>query len=251
MSAFVQVADVAKDMRRGYLASLPEPQEWFLEELVRAGEVWAAPGLGYAVFHGDTLVEFHVVERANAAAHLDGLRQVRPFAKALGKSFDHVLMDAARALRWAAVETGYLFRKRRRVAVEAMDGFRLAQAEAGNLPDVWATGRDFYDSADEVAQIHRSGGLWVAFHHSDVVGSGVVIPLDGTGAVADIGMVTRPDQRKKGIASLVISTLADHLERAGVRPICGCAERNIGSKAALENAGFVTEHRLVQISVPG
>lgn len=250
MSAFVRVADVPQHQRTEYLASLPEPQEWFLEELIRSGEVWSASGAGYAIFHKDTLVEFYAENSEDAHLQLSRLVQQRPFTKGLCKSFDRVLMDAAETLGWGLVETGFLFRKRNPVVLNKFDGFQLVRARSTDVAEVWATGRDFYDCEDEVAQLYRSNGLWIALDDGQLVGSGVLIPIDGSGDVVDIGMVTRPDQRNRGLGSLIVYELANLLEREGKRPICGCAEQNTASKAALENAGFISEHRLVQISVP-
>ncbi len=250
MSTFLRVANLPISLRSQYLASLPEPQEWFLEELVRSGEVWKFPCGGYAIFHGDTLVEFYALDSTKAHRHLSNLIQQRPFRKVLCKSFDRVLIDAAQKLGWALVETGFLFRKRNPIILSKSDTFHLERARSIDLPDAWMTGRDFYDNKDEVAQIFRSGGLWIAFNEGQMVGSGVMIPIDGSGDVVDIGMVTRPDQRNRGFASLIVSDLANLLESESKRPICGCAETNLASKAALEKAGFVSEHRLVEISIP-
>jgi len=249
MSYFMPVADLPISLRDQYLASLPEPQEWFLEEMVRSGNVWDLSGKGYAVFHGDTLVEFHAIDRDQAPLLLSGLAQQRPFKKGLCKSFDTVLMEAAQSLGWTMLETGYLFRKRIPARLMAKDGFRLRQARESDLAEAWETGRDFFDSIEEVQRLYCAGGLWIAFHVGQMVGSGVMIPIDGSGDVVDIGMVTRPNQRNKGIASMIVCELASNLERDGKRPICGCAESNRASKAALEKAGFVSEHRLVQMSI--
>lgn len=232
------------------MASLPEPQEWFLEEQVRSGEFWHSPGVGYAIFHNDNLVEFYAIDSDNAPAILSDLLRQRPFKKGLCKSFDNTPIAAAKTLGWDLVETGFLFRKRRRVLLNNRDTFELRRATQSDLTDAWTTGRDFYDSLDEVAQLYQGNGLWIAFDDGQLVGSGIMIPIDRSGQVVDIGMVTRLSQRNKGFASLIVSTLADIAERAGKRPICGCAESNLASKSALENAGFVSEHRLVQISVP-
>lgn len=238
-------------LRSQYLASLPEPQEWFLEELVRSGKVWASPGEGYAIFHGDNLVEFYAINSGDAPLHLSNLLQQRPFRKGLCKSFDHVLMDAAKTLGWTLVETGFLFRKRNPVILNKRGTFQLVRARPVDLQDVWNTGRDFYVSKDGLEQLFQSNGIWIAFNDGQLVGSGVMIPIDASGDVVDIGMVTRPDRRSKGFGSLIAAGLADLLESEGKRPICGCAESNLESKATLENAGFVSEHRLVQMSIPG
>lgn len=251
MSDYRPVAHLSQSLRNRYLASLPEPQEWFLEEMVREGEVWEAPGVGYGVFHGERLVEFYVTDGADAALQLAKLLRRRPFAAGLCKSFDAVLLGAAKTLGWGLVETGFLFRKRGAMRVAVRDGFAVRQAEPGDLARVWATGNDFYDGPEDVARLFDARGLWVAQYQGQMVGSGVMIPIDGSGVVVDIGMVTRPDQRNRGFASAVICALADHLEDAGKRPVCGCAQGNLASKSALEKAGFVSEHRLVQLHLPG
>jgi len=250
MTNFSQVTALPHTLRSQYLASLPEPQEWFLEELVRSGEVWESPTGVYAIFQGDTLVEFHAAKSIEAQPYLSTLVQQRPFTKALCKSFDTVLMDATRTLEWEAVETAYLFRDRNPIALNGPDTFKLERARSADLADAWTNGRDFFDSEDEVAQMFRADGLWIAFNDGHPVGSGVMIPIDGSGHVVDIGMVTRPDQRNKGFASLIVSKLAGILEQDGKRPICGCAKGNLASKAALENAGFVSKHRLFRLRIP-
>jgi len=241
-------------LRQSYLASLAEPQEWFLEELVRSGEVWTQPGQGYAVFNGDTLVEFHHSDGANAAAQLADLYRQRPFTQILGKSFDYALMQAAQDLGWTGAQTGYLFRKREAVSLISPAQFELRRATASDLPYAWEIGQDFYDSPDELEQVYKSDSLWVAFDGGQeaepMVGSGITIAIDGAHQTFDLGMVTCPRQRNKGYGSLIIAGLADRLERAGKRPICGCGPSNSASKAALEKAGFISEHRLVQFTPP-
>ncbi len=250
MSTYQQVHTLPQTMRRRYLGALLEPQEWFLEEQVRSGEIWVRPGAGYAVFAGDTLVEFYAMDSADAAGDLLDLSRQRPFGQVLGKSYDHALINAARKLGWRLVETGFLFRRRAPVVLKKMANFQLVRARATDLSEVWDVGRDFYVSREEVERLFQSGGLWIATIDGEMVGNGTTIPVDASDTVLDIGMVTRPGQRNKGVASLIVAELADMLEIEGKRPICGCAQSNLASKAALEKAGFVSEHRLVRIDVP-
>ncbi len=250
MSTFLRVANLPLALRSQYLASLPEPQEWFLEELVRSGEVWELPGEAYAVFHGVNLVEFFAVNSTKGAMHLSALVRQKPFKKGLCKSFDYDLIDAVKTLGWTMDKTGFLFRKRNQIILNTVANFQLAKARATDLGAAWAAGRDFFASRDEVDQIFQADGLWIAFKDGHLVGSGVMTPIDETGNVMDIGMVVQPSHRNKGFASLIVSGLANVLESEGKRPICGCAHSNPASKAALEKAGFVSEHRLVQMNVP-
>jgi GNAT superfamily N-acetyltransferase len=248
VAGFSRVAKPLAVLRRAYLASLPEPQEWFLEELVRDGETWQLGEAGYAVIRGDRLVEFYAEDRTDGPALLRDLMRHRPFDSALCKSFDAGLMEAAKALGWQRVETGFLFRKRVPVSAPRPPGFRLARAQRRDVSEIWQTGQDFYDSAAEVVQLFQDGALWAAFNDAQMVGSGVTLPIDGSGAVVDIGMVVRAERRGAGLGRAIVCALADRLEREGKRPICGCGQSNHASKGALENAGFVSEHRLVRLS---
>ena len=248
VAGFARVPAPPAALRRAYLDALPEPQEWFLEELVRGGEAWQLGEAGYAVFHGDRLVEFYATTLAEGPALLRALTRHRPFGGGLCKSFDAGLMGAAKALGWQSVETGFLFRKRVPVVLPRPARVELAQARRVELNEVWTTGPDFYDSMAEVEQLFQEGGLWVASDGMQIVGSAVTLAIDDTGAVVDIGMVVRPERRGAGLGSAIVGALADQLERTGKRPICGCGPSNHASKGALENAGFVSEHRLVHLS---
>jgi len=163
-------------------------------------------------------------------------------------------MQAAQDLGWTGAQTGYLFRKREAVSLISPAQFELRRATASDLPYAWEIGQDFYDSPDELEQVYKSDSLWVAFDGGQeaepMVGSGITIAIDGAHQTFDLGMVTCPRQRNKGYGSLIIAGLADRLERAGKRPICGCGPSNSASKAALEKAGFISEHRLVQFTPP-
>jgi len=207
MKTYEKVLTPPSALRQSYLASLREPQEWFLEELVISGEVWALPGQSYAVFNGDTLVECHPSDNANAVAQLSDLHRQLPFTRILAKSFDHALMQAAHDLGWPATETGYLFRKRNPVSLDRPARFDLRRAEAHDLPQAWEIGQDFYDSADEVAQFFKSNTLWVACDAGQMVGTGITIAIDGAHQTFDLGMVTCPRRARRPEANLRMRAL--------------------------------------------
>ena len=71
MTGFALYRGPSLRLRRAYLASLEEPQEWFLEELVGSGSVWLHEDGSYAITHHDTLVEF------SSASHDFGAKRLR------------------------------------------------------------------------------------------------------------------------------------------------------------------------------
>ncbi len=250
MNAFKRTATPSEALRRDYLKSLSEPQEWFLEELVQSGEVWEMPGTGYGVFHEGTLVEFFMANARDAVSGLTELRDVRPFEVALCKSFDQALLEAATALGGAVSEVGFLFRKRNRVNLTKPEGFRIVSANPRDLEEACKVGGDFFSSREEVVELLNSGCLWIAWCQSEIVGCGVTSELGKPFNAVDVGMVVSKLRRNQGFGTAIVMALSNALEGEGKMPICGCAKRNVASKNTLERAGFVSEHRLLRIQFP-
>lgn len=250
MLTFSHVSAQPNLMRERNLASLPEPQEWFLEELVRDGEVWEVPGKAYAVFHGSTLVEFYSDDAPIGSESLVQLRTCRPFDTALCKSFDLTLLNASKALGCRVQEAAFLFRRRVPIELTTPEGFRLMKAETHDYDQALRLGGDFFSGQDELEQLIKSDALWMALHHSQMVGCGVTYPLGAPFDAVDIGMVISKDRRNCGFGTALVAALADFVESQGLRPICGCAKDNLASRATLEKAGFVSEHRLLRLEFP-
>lgn len=250
MPMFTQTSALPRLSRDRYLASLREPQEWFLEELVRDGEVWEVPGKAYAVFHAATLVEFHVEDAATASQHLTHLRTCRPFETALCKSFDPTLLNAAKSLGCRVQDAAFLFRKRVPVEWPRPEGFQIVKAQAHDVDPALRLGGDFFAGLDDVERLFATGDLWIARQNSQMVGCGVTYPLGTQVDAVDIGMVIGKDWRNRGFGVALVGALADLVERRGQRPICGCAKDNLASRATLEKAGFVSEHRLFRLEFP-
>ena len=237
-------------LRRRYLASLPEAQEWFLEDRVQHGDVWEIPGTAYAVFDEDTLVELYVTDGEDPNAHLSDLKRLRPFDAALCKSFDHLFVAAARGLGAELNEVAYLFRQHESVDLTTPNGFGLTPATSQDVDAALTIGGDFFASRAEVETLLCSGGLWIARHTSDIIGCGTTIDLNGPHSATDIGMVVSADHRTQGFGAAIVAALATAVKKQGRTPICGCAKSNFASKATLEKAGFITEHALLHINFP-
>lgn len=81
-----------------------------------------------------------------------------------------------------------------------------------------------------------------------LVASGECIPSQGQPPYADLGMVADRAYRRRGVGSSMLVHLKRHCYAVGWKPICGCAVDNIASKKAIEKAGFVAEHRMVNVT---
>jgi len=45
--------------------------------------------------------------------------------------------------------------------------------------------------------------------------------------------------------------IREHCYAAGWKPICFCAAGNFASKKAIEKAGFISDHRMLTVSLSG
>ncbi|MGX9357451.1 GNAT family N-acetyltransferase [Roseobacteraceae bacterium S113] len=249
MTGFRPVDAPPRPAREAYLEALPEPQEWFLEEMVAGGEAWVWEDGSYAVVRGATLVEFAPagpVTPGQGAALLHAFVAERGLTVGLVKSFDLVAMRAFEALGWRAHVGGLLFRRRVARACPEIEGAQVRPAQAGDGARLWAINEDFFDSPQEIDGLIRSGALWALAMAGELVGCGVAQRVPGPGSAVDIGMMVAPARRRHGLGTFVICHLADEMAGQGLRPVCGCGAGNVASRATLERAGFVTEHHLVR-----
>ena len=65
---------------------------------------------------------------------------------------------------------------------------------------------------------------------------------------ADVGMIVSKKYRRKGVGTYLLALLKQKAGQQGLKPICSCEAGNIGSRKAVENAGFIARNRVVQLS---
>lgn len=69
--------------------------------------------------------------------------------------------------------------------------------------------------------------------------------FDLTAGYGDIGVLTRHDQRGKGLGVAVVSALSTRLFGEGIEPLYRCDEENAGSMRLSASMGFVPATRLI------
>lgn len=65
--------------------------------------------------------------------------------------------------------------------------------------------------------------------------------------VVDVGMMVSPGHRRQGWATEILRRLARQALDEGLRPICSTTVDNIASRTAIERAGFVPRHRILDV----
>ena len=89
--------------------------------------------------------------------------------------------------------------------------------------------------------------LFVWYDQQALVATGECIPSQKQPPYADLGMVVAQSYRGRGLGSSMLIQLKNHCYEAGWKPICSCATDNHASKKAIENAGFISEQRMVKV----
>ncbi|TDT73973.1 RimJ/RimL family protein N-acetyltransferase [Litoreibacter halocynthiae] len=249
MSGFTRSPKPSPRLRQQYLKSLEEPQEFFLEELVSLGNVWTNEDGSYGVISGKSLVEFFSPDPKNSTKLLCGLHERHGFSTALVKSYDHNFMGSCQKLGWKGSVGGLLFRKRENRIYTAFKNAEISAAMQSDVKPLWEINDGFFESQDEIAALANTGKLWTVRVDAEIVGCGVSNRFFEDSDAVDIGMMVGQCFRRRGLGTHIVSEIANRIEKAGLRPICGCGVSNAASKATLEKAGFVSEHQLISFAV--
>ncbi|HKJ03901.1 MAG TPA: GNAT family N-acetyltransferase [Longimicrobiales bacterium] len=89
--------------------------------------------------------------------------------------------------------------------------------------------------------------LYVLGDGDDWIGLGECRRSDTQPGVADLGMMVAPARRRRGWGTAILRRLCALCGAQGLRPICSTTVENIGAQRAIEDAGFVSRHRIVDI----
>ncbi len=89
--------------------------------------------------------------------------------------------------------------------------------------------------------------LLLLYKEQMLVAAGECIPSQLQPPYADMGMVVEESQRRQGLGSFMIMQLKKRCYEHHWKPICSCEVINPASKRAIEKAGMLSEHRLVEV----
>jgi GNAT superfamily N-acetyltransferase len=241
-------------LRTAYLNSLPEPQELFVENLVKAGICWTVlrdqREIGYAVIGSDgMLVELYLSEAqaVHLTAAFDVLVGICGVRGVLAKSFDADLLFVALSRPSQPRTLGLMYRSITDDGFVGSVDINPRAATRRDVPQLLQLGADFFDGPDEIEDYISSDGL-IVYETGDgtALGAGVMKPVVLGRTDIDIGMVVHPEHRLSGHGAHIIAHLKAVCLTKKLRPICGCSIDNIGSQKTLERAGFASRHRVLE-----
>ena len=106
-----------------------------------------------------------------------------------------------------------------------------------------------FDGPLEYAKMVIDAGiLHVLEKNGEILGTGEFRERQAWVPFADVGKIVNKKYRRQGVGTFLLALLKQKAVRQGLIPICSCEAGNLGSRKAVENAGFVANHRVVQFS---
>lgn len=91
------------------------------------------------------------------------------------------------------------------------------------------------------------GQVFILVKENEIIGSGECRISTKQPPYADLGMISGKRHRRRGIGAYILAKLKQQCYEQGAEPICSCAADNLPSRKTIEKAGFITQHRLLDI----
>ena len=96
----------------------------------------------------------------------------------------------------------------------------------------------------------RRRELFGCWHNGALIGTGENRIFDDVQyGYTELGMVVGKEQRRKGLATWIMSQLIHQAIESGLKPICSTEADNIGAHKAITRSGFVSRNRIIQFVI--
>jgi predicted acetyltransferase len=93
----------------------------------------------------------------------------------------------------------------------------------------------------------EQGQVFILVNEDELVGVGECRISTNQAPYADLGMITGNQHRRHGIGTYILAKLKQYCYQREAKPICSCAAENLPSRKTIEKAGFIKQHRLLDI----
>lgn len=243
-------------LRDEYLSQLVEPQELYLEMMI-----WNAESIsiiidsqiaGYFIQKENSLLEYYIRKNYLPVNDVVFSKMLKEFEikTIYCKSFDHLLLASSLRHVSKVTEIGYHFRDfDESIAFTEDETIKTRFGNLNDIPDIEIFMEGIFNDIDELQMVIKNNNLMIFEKNNTIIGFGIFQKTVPNFNWFDIGMAVKPEFRKKGTGTYIISYLKNYCLERGWRPTCGCDIKNTASKKTLEKAGIYSKHRLYEFGV--
>ncbi|MCX7749042.1 MAG: GNAT family N-acetyltransferase [Clostridia bacterium] len=254
----VQNVNEKSELRKKYLDSLIEPQEYFLEQFMKDAAIYKFlynhELAGYCIINEEnTILEFYLEKEYIAKKEVIFRHVIKELAiqSAYCKSFDHLFLNICMQYFQFHCIHGFLFRDYSDSCYKeknAIHDIHARKCLASDVADILSINDGFFSGKDEIEHYVDNNNLILFEKNGSLIGCGLYQRVIDDKDDFDIGMLVDPKFRKLGYGSYILNYMKELCIKSNFRPICGCGFENAASRKCIENAGFINLHILAKFS---
>lgn len=259
-------SDTVSRRTTDYLRTLPAPTDGMWESaVIPQAALWELQDQGqyagyYCIDSNDCLLRFHLLEdyRGQAQMIFRWVISKHEISQAITSTVEFFYLSLCLDMQTDVSIHSYLFRDSMssKLSSRAGDTVAFKRVERSETHDFV----NFYRTGTEGTGEWIESFLHTRFLREELFGlydgqillaAGECIPSQEQTPYADLGMVVEPSYRRRGLGTEMLLQLKEHCYATGREPICSCAAGNLASKKAIEKAGFISDHRMLTVSLSG
>jgi len=263
--------ETVSHLHENYLASLTEPQDAFWQEaLIGASDHLEirieGEQVGYFVLDAENqMMQFYLVDGLHRHAP-DLFKQVleqHEVKTAMAATIEPFYFSLCLDLQLKTEVHTYLFSDHKKMTpvLTSISGHQFRKATSDDLAKVmpiYSGGDEFVDAETVDANfgdmmsyakmVIEGGILHVLEKDEEILGTAELRIRKSWVPYADVGMIVHKKYRRQGVGAYLLTLLKQKAVEQGLKPICSCEAGNVGSRKAVENAGFIARHRVVRFT---
>lgn len=154
----------------------------------------------------------------------------------------------AKSIQANTINYTFSSEQEKRVGTGILNLNKATTLDADRIRAFFKAAIDFEDSFGYTENLIQRGEIYVVEKDNVVIATGECRLSDTQPTYADVGMVVKQHNRKKGLGTRVLSELVNIALENKRKPICSTTVDNIASQKAIEKAGFYNSHTVFKIS---
>ena len=153
----------------------------------------------------------------------------------------------AKSIQANTINYAFSSAQEKRVGTEILNLNTASIHDGDKIRDFFKKEIDFDDSFGYTDNLIQRGEIYVVEEGNEIIATGECRLSDSQPKYADIGMVVKQNNRKKGLGTNVLSELVKISKEKKRIPICSTTVENVASQKAIERAGFYNSHTIFKI----
>jgi len=155
---------------------------------------------------------------------------------------------SAKSIQANTINYTFSSEQEKRVGTDVLNLNKATTLDADRIRAFFKEEIGFDDSFGYTDNLIQRGEIYVVEEGNVVLATGECRLSDSQPEYADVGMVVKQHNRKKGLGTRVLSELVNIALENKRKPICSTTVDNIASQKAIERAGFYNSHIVFKMS---